>query len=85
MKIKILGLQKREGESRKTGKPYNGVIVYGVASMADVVGQGTIEQYIDNGLWSPAMVDYPSYIGREATLSYGPRGFVDGFEVAPGK
>ena len=87
MKIKIVGLQKREGKSKKTDKAFKGTIVYGLCLKAEVVGQATIEQYIDAALFDPSEADVPALIGREANVFYDQRGYVDTFEVlsAPGK
>ncbi len=75
-KIKVIGKQRFEGKSKKTGNDYNFISVYFISDL----GSRGIGQRGDSINLDPTFYNYEDIlVGREYEVSYGRYGRVDGF------
>lgn len=78
-KIKVIGKQRFEGKSKKTGNDYNFIAVYFVSDLGSK-GVGSRGDQIN---LDPMFYDFASIeVGKEYNVSYGRYGRVDGFVKA---
>lgn len=78
-RIKVIGKQRFEGKSKKTGNDYNFISVYFISEL----GTRGMGQRGDNINLDPVFYPYEDIqVGREYDVSYGRYGRVDGFVLA---
>lgn len=76
MKIKVIGKAHREGTSRKTGNSYNFNQVYYTGPDRGVEGLASLVLSLD-----PSLISFDAIrVGGEYEVSFGPRGYVVGFD-----
>lgn len=87
--MKIVGLQDmRQMIRRKDGQPLHAWMVYYTASAANVIGEEANSQFVDEKTFADALnmagCTAPSdVIGRECSMAWNRRGFLDTFAVSP--
>lgn len=78
-RIKVIGKQRFEGKSRKTGNDYNFIAVHFISDL----GSRGVGQRGDSINLDPAFYPYDDIqVGKEYDVSYGRFGRVDGFVLA---
>lgn len=78
-KIKVIGKQRFEGKSKRTGNDYNFIAVYFIAN----IGDRGVGQRGDSINLDPAYYPYEDIqVGREYEISYGRYGRVEDFVPA---
>lgn len=80
----IVGLKEMKGTSRKTGKPFDAVIVNAVEPKREVLGYGVVEQFVDRGMFDAAAKGRPmkDLLQKECTFLYDQGGFLQSFNIS---
>jgi hypothetical protein len=85
---KVLGLNPIKGTSKKTGKPFDAVMVSYADSFSPTddgaVGQQAVEMFVDRMLFDKAAKGRAlnDLVGRECKVVYGRTGFISDFQLA---
>lgn len=78
-KIKVIGKQRFEGKSKRTGNNYDFIAVYFISEL----GSRGVGQRGDSINLDPAFYTYEDIqVGKEYEVSYGRYGRIDGFVLA---
>lgn len=80
----IVGLKSVKGESKKTGKPFDAVIVSAVQPQREVTGLGVVEQFVDRPMFEAAAGgrSFEQLLKKECTFLYDQQGFLQTFSIA---
>ena len=73
----IEGLRVMQGTSRKTGKQYDGVILYLSHPEQGVVGVSTEDVFVQRDMFDTL----EELVGCDCSISYDRRGFVQDFQI----
>ena len=75
--MKVLGIQEMKGVSKKTGKPYDSVVLYVTGEAKDVVGCITDNIWVPRDVWDSQVGEPVSdaFIGMDVYPAYDRRGF----------
>ena len=79
MKAKILGIQKVDYVSKKTGEPVLGTTLHCEYSDAQVIGKAVSAIYFSDRLNLPELKDVA--VGTMIDIEYNNRGYVQGLSV----
>lgn len=81
---KIVGIKDAREFKRKNGERMNAWMVFYLNAGHDVVGQEAAMQWVDADLFAAAIGarQVKDLIGRECTMVYDRRGFLESFQVA---
>ena len=79
----IEGLRVMQGTSRKTGKQYDGVILYLSHPEQGVIGVSTEDVFVQRDMFDSAASGYTleELVGCDCSISYDRRGFVQDFQI----
>ena len=89
--MKIVGVRDaREMKRKKDGQPMNAWMVFYVAPAAGTIGEEAQMQFVDAQLFADAqqaagLASTNDMIGRECSMSWNNRGFLQAFAVGPKK
>lgn len=81
--MKVVGIQEMKGVSKKTGKPYDSVVLYVTGEAKDVVGCITDNIWVPRDIWD-AQVGEPvsdAFIGMDLYPAYDRRGFLQSLNM----
>ena len=81
--MKIVGIQEMKGVSKKTGKPYDSVVLYVTGEAKDVVGCITDNIWVPRDVWD-SQVGVPvsdAFIGMDVYPAYDRRGFLQSLNM----
>lgn len=87
--MKIVGIQDmRQVERRKDHKPMGVWMVYYTGPSANVIGEECQSQFVDQQVFADALdmagcMSPSDVIGRECSMAWNRRGFLDTFAVSP--
>lgn len=87
--MRIVGLlDMRQMIRRKDGQPIHAWMVYYTAPTANVIGEEADSQFVDEKTFADALnmaglTDPSQVIGRECSIAWNRRGFLDTFAISP--
>lgn len=82
--MKVVGIQQMKGESKKTGKAYDAVILYVTEDgVKDVVGCRTDNIWVPRDVWDSQVGEPVSdaFIGMDVYPAYDRRGFLQSLNM----
>lgn len=81
--MKVVGIQEMKGVSKKTGKPYDSVVLYVTGEAKDVVGFITDNIWVPRDVWDSQVGEPVSdaFIGMDVYPAYDRRGFLQSLNM----
>lgn len=81
--MKVVGIQEMKGVSKKTGKPYDSVVLYVTGEAKDVVGCITDNIWVPRDVWDSQVGEPVSdaFIGMDVYPAYDRRGFLQSLNM----
>ena len=75
--MKVVGIQEMKGISKKTGKPYDSVVLYVTGPYKDVIGEITDSVWVPRDVWDSQVGEPVSdvFVGMDVYPAYDRRGF----------
>lgn len=79
----MVGFAEKKGTSKKSGKPYDAVLVYVLSPRPNVVGYFAEEIWVPRELYDAAAggVPFDKLLNKDCSASYDRRGFIQNFEI----
>jgi len=81
--MKVVGIQEMKGVSKKTGKPYDSVVLYVTGSYQDVIGEISDSVWVPRDIWDSQVGEPVSdaFIGVEVYPAYDRRGYLQSLNM----